>query len=68
MNSRQAISGLLDDLENLVRPKDAQGNPLPMTTVDVSMNYSTIIKLGTAAILVGMLISVGNRKLAKRIK
>lgn len=63
-----AIYGIIDDLERIVRPMDAQGNILPMATVDVGMTNQSVIKLALGALLVGVAISQANRKLGKRTR
>lgn len=63
-----AVNGLLDDLERIVRPTDAQGNRLPMATVNVGMETESIVKLALGALLVGVAISQANRKLGRRKK
>lgn len=58
-----AINGLFDDIQRIVRPTDAQGNPLPMATIDVNMTNPAIIKLALGALGVGVAITLANRKL-----
>ena len=49
----RSIHGLFDDIEKIVRPVDANGNPLPMATIDTTIDWQT------AAMLVGA-IAIGS--------
>jgi len=66
MNNAQAIHGIMDDLERIVRPKDAQGNLLPMATVNVGIATPALVKIGLAAVLIGVATTAANRKFFKR--
>jgi len=60
-----AVNGIIEDLEGIVRPTDAQGNPLPMATVNIGMDTAAMVKMGIAALLVGVATGAINRKFFK---
>jgi len=62
MTNAQAVGGLLDDLERVVRPVDAQGNRLPMATISVGVETPALVKMALAAVLVGVATGAINRK------
>lgn len=50
---------LFKDIRELIRPVDAEGNPVPLGTVEVTLSNATTIKIGLiilTAIVVNKLI------------
>jgi len=44
------LDGILDDIKQIVRPVDAEGNPLPISTIEISITNESAAKLGAIVI------------------
>lgn len=45
-NRTTVMNGIIDDIRKIIRPVDAQGNPLPVSTVEIALSNEATIKLG----------------------
>jgi len=54
MRGRHNIQGIVEDIAYLLQPKDAMGNIQPLTTIDIGLSTSAVIKI--AALVAGAVI------------
>lgn len=55
---------LFRGIKDLIRPVDAEGNPIPLGTIEVSISNASTIKIGliiVSAIIINKIISDGKK-------